>query len=76
MPDICRVAQYGNLSYLEAKRLPCDEFALMRKHAFIHELQQTEEGQQYLADCERLKQTRPDLAKLRKMNGYKAEESA
>ncbi len=51
----------------EALELPCDLFlACYRAHA-IERLNETEEGRQYLKDCERLRQTRPDREGLRRL---------
>ena len=75
MPTVRRVMAYGNLSYHEAMSLPVDLFALMRKHSVVEELQSTEEGREYLAKCERLKQTEPDWKAVRSSTGYTAEEA-
>lgn len=65
--------EYGNVSYHEALALPVDVFALMRKHAFIDRMRQTEEGQKYLDDCERLSKTEPDWGIIRNLPTYAAE---
>ena len=44
--------------------MPTDLFLLMRKNYIVDNLRQTEEGREYLADCERLKQTEPDYQAL------------
>jgi len=67
--------EYGNLNHYEAMGLPCDLYALMRKHATIDQLQKTEEGRKYLADCERMQVTTPDFETIRSLKGYKAEEA-
>ena len=64
-----QVAEYARLNFWEALNLPCDLFMLCRKNAIMSKLEQTEEGRQYLADCERYKQTRMDLAGLRTLLG-------
>ena len=74
MPSIKEVMDYARLSYNEVLDLPCDLFLLMKKHAFLDRMNATEEGRQYLRDCERLKQTEPDYEKLKTLKGYKAEE--
>lgn len=62
------MAEYANLSIHEALALPVDMFMLCRKNHTIDRLMQTEDGREYLKDCERLKQTTMDfegLARLR-----------
>ena len=73
MPSIKMVMDYGRLSFNEVLELPCDVFLLMKRHAYIDQLNETEEGRQYLRDCERLRQTEPDYEALRQMPGYRAE---
>lgn len=60
MPDIRRVIQYSGLDYERVLELPADVFKLMLKNHIIDELNATEEGRQYLEDCERLQKTSPD----------------
>lgn len=74
MPQLQLVAEYGGYTLDGALDLPCDLFALARKHAVIKQLEQSEEGRQYLADCERLTKTAPDFEKLRSMKGYRRED--
>lgn len=62
------MVEYARLSVHEALELPVDMFMLCRKNYTIDRLMQTEDGREYLKDCERLKQTTMDfegLAKLR-----------
>lgn len=49
------------------------QFLIWRRDAFIHRLNQTEEGQKYLDNAWRLEQTEPDRATLRKKYGGKEE---
>lgn len=74
MPTIKSVMDYGGLSYFQALQLPVDLFLLMKKNAFLDKMNATDEGKQYLKDCERLRTTEPDYDKLRSMPGYQAEE--
>lgn len=62
-----RVAEYARCTFLEALALPCDLFMLMYKNSVVDALSATEEGQQYLEDCERLKQTKMDREGLRRL---------
>lgn len=70
MPSIKLVMDYGRLSFYEVMSLPCDVFLLMKKHAVIDRLNQTEEGRRYLKDCRRLSQTKPDYEALKSLPGY------
>ena len=60
MPAIKRVIDYSGLDYNSVLNLPCDTFLLMNKNSVMAELESTEEGRQYLADCKRLQQEEPD----------------
>lgn len=60
---------YTGLNIHEALDLPCDMYLLAIKHATIDKLSQTEEGRKYLADCERLQTTSPDLEAIAKRFG-------
>lgn len=51
----------------EALELPCDLFLACYRCYAIERLSETEEGRQYLADCERLRQTKPDREGLRRL---------
>lgn len=66
MPGIKDVIDYSGMDYYRVLKLPLDVFMLMRKNKFINDCMQTEEGQKYLKDCERLKQTEPDYDAVRK----------
>ena len=61
------VAQYTGESFRAALGMPCDLFMLCYKNWYVERLEATEEGRQYLRDCERLKQTRLDREGLRKL---------
>lgn len=62
-----RVAEYARCSFREALELPCDLFLLMYKNSVVDALTATEGGRRYLADCERLKQTKLDRQALKRM---------
>ena len=68
MPAIALVMRYSGLNYTDALDLPTDLFLLFRKHAVIEKHQATPEGRDYLEKCERLRQTDPDLEKVREFN--------
>lgn len=61
------VAAYAGIGFGEALNLPCDLFLLMYKNQYVDRLMESEEGRQYLADCERLKQTKMDRKALRRL---------
>jgi hypothetical protein len=65
MPAIRRVITYSGQSYAEVMRLPYDLYLLMLKNSIVDEYRSTPEGRQYLADCERLKITEPDVEAAR-----------
>ena len=67
MPAIRRVIQYSGLDYRQVLELPTDVYLCMLRGAVIDELQATEEGRGYLATCERLHQTEPDMPAVRRM---------
>lgn len=60
------------MSILDALDLPVDLFALCYKNWAVDRLMQSEDGREYLKDCERLRQTKMDfdgLARLRAQLG-------
>jgi hypothetical protein len=42
------------------------QYLVWRRDAYIHMLSRTEAGQEYLDNCWRMEQTKPDRPKLRK----------
>ncbi|HFK8300931.1 TPA: hypothetical protein ACG0NK_001114 [Clostridium perfringens] len=66
------VADYCNTDINSAFQLPCDEFQLAFKNAYIDKLESTEEGKEYLEKCKRLKTTKIDLDKLEKTHEIKS----
>ena len=65
MPSINRVIEYSGLDYNRVLKLPCDVFQLMLKNSIVKELNETEEGREYLSKCERLNTTTMDIKALR-----------
>lgn len=55
------------MSIHEAMNLPVDMFALCYKNWAVERLMQTEDGREYLKDCERLKQTTMDFEGLNRL---------
>lgn len=60
------VADYTGLSFPEVRALDYVEFLTYRRDAFIHRLNQTEHGQEYLDNAWRMEQTEPDREALRR----------
>lgn len=67
MRSVRAVVEYTGLNMLEALELPCDMFMLCYKNRVIEILQQTEQGREYLEDCERLRQTKMDIDGVRRL---------
>ena len=65
------MAQYTGLNMLQVAELDYYDYLVLRRDAFIHRFNQTEEGQKYLDDAWRLEQTEPDFDSLRKKFGGK-----
>lgn len=60
------VAEYTGLNFLEVEKLNYLTYLTWRRDAFIHKMNQTEKGQEYLDNAWRMEQTEPDRAELRK----------
>lgn len=69
MSAIKDVIEYSKMNYMEVLELPCDLFLLMRKKFIIDRLNETEDGRQYLEDCERYSKTNMDRKKLKEIFG-------
>lgn len=63
------VAEYTGLTIREVRQLKYIEYLTYRRDAFIHRLNQTEAGQEYLKNAWRMEQTEPDRDKLRRKFG-------
>ena len=62
--EVKMVADYCNLSLVDALNLPCDLFALALKKAFILKLRNSKEGQEVLKLSEYMERTDCDLDML------------
>lgn len=60
------VSEYTGLNFLEIEKLNYLTYLTWRRDAFIHKMNQTEKGQEYLDNAWRMEQTVPDRAELRK----------
>ena len=65
------VAEYTGLNFLQIQRLNYIEYLTYRRDAFIHWLNQSETGQEYLKNAWRMEQTQPDRTALRRRFGGK-----
>lgn len=63
------MSEYTGLSFLEVAELNYLQYLIWRRDAFIHRLNQTEEGQEYLKNAYRMEQTKPDRKRLREKLG-------
>lgn len=67
------VSKYTGLSIIEIQDLDIDVYLYYLRQAYIHYLNQTEEGRKYLEDCYFFVQTKPDRKALRNKFGHKQE---
>ena len=59
------VIDYLNISIFDVQEMPIDLYLYFMREANIHKLMQTKEGREYLDNCWRMEQTKPDRKKLR-----------
>ena len=59
------VIDYLNITIFDVQEMPIDLYLYFMREANIHKLMQTKEGRQYLDNCWRMEQTKPDRKKLR-----------
>lgn len=60
------VAEYTGLDFHQIGQLDYGSYLLYLRDAYITRLNSTEEGRQFLDDCWRMRQEKPDRGKLRK----------
>jgi hypothetical protein len=58
------VSGYTGLNFHQVGQLDYGTYLLWLRDAYISELNRSEEGRQYLEDCWRMEQTKPDRGKL------------
>ena len=63
------VAEYAGLNFHQVGQLDYGTYLLWLRDAYISVLNSSEDGRQYLDDCWRMEQTKPDRAKLRQTVG-------
>lgn len=61
--------EYTGLNVNEIEELEYIDYLQYRRDAFIHALNQTEEGREYLENARTLSQTEPDRKRLRELFG-------
>ena len=59
------VIDYLNITIFDVQEMPIDLYLYFMREANIHKLMQTKEGREYLDNCWRMEQTKPDKKKLR-----------
>ena len=59
------VIDYLNITIFDVQEMPIDLYLYFMREATIHKLMQTKEGREYLDNCWRMEQTKPDRKKLR-----------
>lgn len=63
------VIEYTGLNLKEIGEMDLDEYLYYFREAFIHTMNQTEEGRKYLENAYFYKQTKPDRSRLREKFG-------
>ena len=56
---------YLNISICDVQDMPIDLYLFFMREAFISKMLETKEAQEYLENCWRLEQTKPDRQKIR-----------
>lgn len=59
------VIDYTGLTLWDVQEMPIDVYLYFMREAYIHGHLQTEKGREYLENCWRLEQTKPDRKKIR-----------
>ena len=59
------VASYTGLNFLQIGQLNYIQYLVWKRDAYIHNLETTEDGREYLRNAWRCEQTKPDRAALR-----------
>lgn len=64
-----QVMDYTGLSLLDIQEMDLDVYLFLMREGYIYDLSQTEEGREYLDNCWRVEQTKPDREGLRNRHG-------
>lgn len=62
---------YTGLNLWEVQELDLDIYLFLVREAFIYNMSQTEKGREYLENCWRMTQTKPERQRLREKFGKK-----
>lgn len=60
------MSEYTGLNFLQVRQLDFIKYLTWLRDAYIHSLNQTEAGREYLDNAYRMEQTAPDRSALRK----------
>lgn len=63
------VMDYCHINIYEVQEMEIDIYLFFLREAMIFENAQTEEGREYLRNCWRIEQTKPEIKKLREKYG-------
>lgn len=67
------VMDYCRLNIAQVQELQIDTYLFLMREAMIYENSRTEEGREYLHNCWRMEQTKPDRKAIREKTGKKKE---
>lgn len=70
MPNVAYLQRKTHMSIKEIMKLPYTVYLSLLKENQMMDLQETEQGREYLKQIERLSVTTPDFSKLRSNYGY------
>ena len=59
------VIEFTGLTLWDIQEMDLDVYLYIVRESFIYSLSQTEKGREYLENCWRMQQTKPDRRKLR-----------
>lgn len=62
---------YTGLNLWEVQELDLDIYLFLVREAFIYKMSQTDNGREYLENCWRMTQTKPERQRLREKFGKK-----
>ena len=65
------IYKYIGLNLFQINELDYIDYLILRRDAFINQMNQTEKGQEYLDNAYRLEETKPNREKLREKFGRK-----
>ena len=66
-----QVIDYTGLTLIDIQELDLDVYLFLMREGYIYDLSQSPEGREYLENCWRLEQSKPDREALREKFGKK-----